>query len=254
MESLWAQFLESQSIKIKNYGVEDYVKALRDIKLRPHQTRMFEAHYYAPQHIITASQMATAMGYKNHSAANLHYGHIGKMIGQQLKPAFSPEQTVFVCATFEKPGKEWFWVMRPQLAQALENLGLVSGKSIKDDVTEPEQGLSEGRAITVNSKRYERNPIAREKCLLHYGCSCAICGVNLANIYGEVAQGYIHVHHLKQLSDISAQYQVDPIENLRPVCPNCHAIIHMRNPPFDTDEVKKLISTNSSANKCETEG
>lgn len=215
---------------------------------------MFEAHYYAPQHIITASQMATAMGYKNHSAANLHYGHIGKMIGQQLKPAFSPEQTVFVCATFEKPGKEWFWVMRPQLAQALENLGLVSGKSIKDDVTEPEQGLSEGRAITVNSKRYERNPIAREKCLLHYGCSCAICGVNLANIYGEVAQGYIHVHHLKQLSDISAQYQVDPIENLRPVCPNCHAIIHMRNPPFDTDEVKKLISTNSSANKCETEG
>lgn len=116
------------------------------------------------------------------------------------------------------------------------------------DVTAP---LFEGavRRIAVNA--YERSSAAREKCILHYGCRCAACGLTLAEKYGEAAQGLIHVHHVRQLSDVNAEYQVDPVQDLRPVCPTCHAIIHTRTPPFTVEEVTAMIEeTKNSANQA----
>jgi hypothetical protein len=77
--------------------------------------------------------------------------------------------------------------------------------------------LMEGafRSITVNA--YERNPDARRRCIAHYGPICAVCNFDFATAYGSFAEGFIHVHHLKPLSDIGKEYQVDPIGDLRPV-------------------------------------
>ena len=51
--------------------------------------------------------------------------------------------------------------------------------------------------------------------------------------------GFIHVHHLKPLSDIGGEYQVDPVKDLRPVCANCHAMIHSKKPAYTLEEIKK---------------
>ena len=61
-------------------------------------------------------------------------------------------------------------------------------------------------------------------------------------VYGERGVGFIHVHHLKPLSEISKEYEVDPIGDLRPLCPNCHAMIH-RRPEMGIEELKELIQT-----------
>ena len=53
---------------------------------------------------------------------------------------------------------------------------------------------------------------------------------------------YIHVHHLRPLSEIKASYVVDPKEDLRPVCPNCHAVIHLRKPSFTLEEVLAMLA------------
>lgn len=102
-------------------------------------------------------------------------------------------------------------------------------------------GLLEGskRRITVNA--YERNPQARRECIAHYGTSCVVCGFNFADFYGEVGEDFIHVHHLRQLADIGGEYEVDPITDLRPVCPNCHAVIHKGSPPYSIEEVKGFL-------------
>jgi Predicted restriction endonuclease len=63
----------------------------------------------------------------------------------------------------------------------------------------------------------------------------------LAEKYGEIAQGMIHVHHVTQLSEVGVEYQVDPIRDLRPVCPTCHAVIHAKSPPLTVDQVKAMI-------------
>lgn len=105
----------------------------------------------------------------------------------------------------------------------------------------PAGNYAEGaiRQITVNA--YERNAAARAACLAHHGTTCAACGVVLADVYGPVADGFIHVHHLKPLASVGNGYTVDPVADLRPVCPNCHAIIHLHDPPMTPDEVRALI-------------
>jgi 5-methylcytosine-specific restriction protein A len=58
--------------------------------------------------------------------------------------------------------------------------------------------------------------------------------------YGETMKDFIHVHHLVPLSDVGMTYQVDPIADLRPVCPNCHAVIHSVDPPLSIEEARAL--------------
>jgi 5-methylcytosine-specific restriction protein A len=112
--------------------------------------------------------------------------------------------------------------------------------SIPEDLWDADEYFEgNGQSIVVDA--YERNSDARQKCIDHYGASCIICDFSFENIYGDVGVGFIHVHHLRPLSEIGEQYQVDPIVDLRPVCPNCHAIIHRRNPAYTIDEVREIL-------------
>jgi hypothetical protein len=112
-----------------------------------------------------------------------------------------------------------------------------------DDVEEQEtKGLPEGGVIERLVNGYERNPLARQMCIKKYGTNCFICGFSFGVAYGAVVDGLIHVHHLLQLSGVGRDYKVDPIADLRPVCPNCHAVIHhRRNHAYTIEEVKSLL-------------
>lgn len=95
------------------------------------------------------------------------------------------------------------------------------------------------KSILVNS--YERNPQARKTCINAHGCSCVICNFNFSHFYGEVGHNFIHVHHLKPLADIGTEYELDAVTDLRPVCPNCHAMLHRRRPAYSIDELKAML-------------
>jgi len=99
----------------------------------------------------------------------------------------------------------------------------------------------EGAARQVLVNRYERDPSARRECIAHYGPACVVCGFSFATLYGPLAEGFIHVHHLKPLAEIGAEYVVDPVVDLRPVCPNCHAVIHLGCVTRSVDEVRQLL-------------
>ncbi len=88
---------------------------------------------------------------------------------------------------------------------------------------------------------YERSAKARQACIARYGVDCFICGFNFNSVYGDAGDGFIHVHHLKPLSEVGEKYELDPVEDLRPVCPNCHAMIHRRIPAYTIEEMKELI-------------
>jgi 5-methylcytosine-specific restriction enzyme A len=42
---------------------------------------------------------------------------------------------------------------------------------------------------------------------------------------------------LKALASVGTKYQVDPVADLRPVCPNCHALIHHREAIYSIEEM-----------------
>jgi len=104
--------------------------------------------------------------------------------------------------------------------------------------TEP---LTEGTPKAVSITLYERNPLARQQCIAHYGSDCHACGFSFGETYGETADGYIHVHHLKPISSGRGARAVDPIKDLRPICPNCHAFVHLQNPPLSIVELKRML-------------
>lgn len=103
-------------------------------------------------------------------------------------------------------------------------------------------GIKEGalRQILVNA--YERSPKARNECINHYGAICSVCNFDFEQIYGKDLGGvFIHVHHIVDLAHIGEEYEVDPIEDLLPVCPNCHAMLHKRKPAMHPDELRKIL-------------
>lgn len=99
----------------------------------------------------------------------------------------------------------------------------------------------EGAVHQIWVNRYERDVEARRKCLEYYGFDCYVCDFNFERVYGEIGRNLIHVHHLKPLSEIGKKYRLDPVKDLRPVCPNCHALIHQKTPPFSIEEIIKLL-------------
>ena len=105
---------------------------------------------------------------------------------------------------------------------------------------EVEKNLLEGAKKEVIVNSYERNPIARKKCLEYFRYNYSVCNINFEKVYGVIGKHFIHVHHLVQISNIKKEYEVNPIKDLIPVCPNCHAMLHKRNPPYSIDKLKDI--------------
>ena len=102
--------------------------------------------------------------------------------------------------------------------------------------------FSEGMVSRITVNRYERDPRARDRCIAKHGVDCSVCGFNFEARYGDVGKGYIHVHHLREVSSLGADYQIDAVEDLRPLCPNCHAMAHRRRPAYDISELKAMLT------------
>ena len=102
--------------------------------------------------------------------------------------------------------------------------------------------FSEGKPRTVTSKTYDRSPAARQACIEHYGYNCNVCGFNFEATYGKLGANYIEVHHLKQIADAGEEYLINPIEDLRPVCSNCHRVLHKTRPPTSIEELKNIAT------------
>lgn len=107
---------------------------------------------------------------------------------------------------------------------------------------EEESGLPEGAKKQVTVNKFERNKKAREECINYWKHSCSVCKMEFEDTYGEIGKGFIHVHHKIPLSEIGKSYNVDPINDLIPVCPNCHAMIHKRKPnPYTIHDIQERL-------------
>lgn len=133
--------------------------------------------------------------------------------------------------TVEKLEKTWFDFLR---TQNIHN----NPFSTYSDKT---QAFIEGSATQVLQTRYERNIYARNECLNLYGYSCSVCNFDFEKFYGNLGFKFIQVHHLTQVATIKQEYQVNPVQDLRPVCPNCHSMLHKQSPPLTIDELKEII-------------
>lgn len=100
--------------------------------------------------------------------------------------------------------------------------------------------FKEGNRVLTSAYYYERDLKARQTCIDHHGTTCCICGFNFGEQWGEIGEGFIHIHHLTPISTKKEEHVINPIEDLKPVCPNCHAMLHRTSPPYSVSELIAL--------------
>ena len=104
------------------------------------------------------------------------------------------------------------------------------------------------RSVRVSINRYERNPILRQQCLDHFGYDCQICNFSFSECYGELGEEFCHVHHIEPLSQTGGEGNLDPIKDLIPVCPNCHAMLHRKTETITPDELREILALEGETN------
>ncbi|HHT9167053.1 MULTISPECIES: HNH endonuclease [Legionella] len=112
-----------------------------------------------------------------------------------------------------------------------------------EEVKEPlSEGEVEGTALLKVVKHFERSRINRAACIEVHGTDCKICGFSFGDVFGELGDGFIHVHHVIPLSEMGAAYVLNPAKDLIPICPNCHSMLHRRKPAFLPKELIHILS------------
>lgn len=203
---------------------------------------------------MTATELARAAGYTSYSVANVQYGKFARRLCEFLGfhpdvgKSGSPTQTYVLAQSSKLRGDDWRWTMHPVVVEALllyerapgellpaERLSLYAGE-VPEGKTYWE-GAVEHRLVNAR----ERSPVARAACLDYWGTSCSVCEMDASEAYGVEAARFIHVHHLLPLSSLTEPMLTDPKEHLRPVCPNCHVVLHMTEPPTSISELRTRL-------------
>lgn len=184
------------------------------------------AYEQAREHI----RLIEEEGYKlmtfpmKYSDANKDKGGFGRAKIDGFEPRVTEKSLIRV-------GNKWY--------ASDETLGCL----LPEEVDTPEQFI-EGASKAVAVNVYERDADARAKCIKHHGYLCAVCKFDFSAFYGPIGARYIHVHHVVPLSEIGKEYALDPITDLVPVCPNCHAIIHRTRPAMSVEQLKRHLQEN----------
>lgn len=134
--------------------------------------------------------------------------------------------------------------IRGEIAKQLDELwsqatGTVFTTVEREDIPRVRtEGTKKSRLVTV----YERNSEARDECLKHHGRTCQVCEFIFEKQYGKIGEKFIHVHHKVPVSAIGQAYKINPVKDLAPVCPNCHAMLHKKTPPYQIEELKAIMN------------
>jgi 5-methylcytosine-specific restriction protein A len=139
----------------------------------------------------------------------------------------------------------------PQVAMKINNEEFINtlnstfvNDSFEEEITSPSK-VYEGAIKQILVNKYERSNIARKKCIELNGVTCAICGFNFEEKYGNIGKNYIHVHHKIPISEIKKEYLIDYKNDLIPVCPNCHAMLHrnINGKNISIEELKHFVES-----------
>ncbi len=97
------------------------------------------------------------------------------------------------------------------------------------------------RRLVLHLQRERKRSIVLNKKKQAPSLDCEICGFSFGRIYGNAASDYCEVHHLIPLSETEHNTQTR-MEDLAILCANCHRVVHLKNPPYTLDQVRRLLA------------
>lgn len=233
---------------MKKLSKDEYKKALQDKNvLKGKSLELLTRLNDAISCGATAKEISNIFGYSDFPPVNSIIGKLGKRVHKSINPK-STIGNWNTIAEGKQTERGFVWVLRKELRDALLELEMIDHeekKAFPEEVSK-DMRFAEGsvKKITVNA--YERNQTARKLCIKYQGSICKVCNFDFEKVYGAIGKGFIHVHHIYDLAKAPKNYQVDPAKDLVPVCPNCHAMLHSKQPAILVENLRKSLRSISS--------
>ncbi len=221
--------------QIENLTVDDYITAFRQLRERISNSDLLilEAHYKSPNFDMTATQLANRVGFKNHSAANLHYGRLAdKFLKFFNIDSFNIKLDILVY--LDKYDNEWHWILRPNVIQALKVLNWFGNPSnVLQEAELLEAGFESPKGTVRESITQSRigQDKFREK-LIEYWQGCSVTGCKQIEL--------LRASHIKPWRDSSDVERLDSYNGLL-LIPNLDSCFELGLISF-TDEGRIIIS------------
>lgn len=180
----------------------------------------------------------------------LYYRRLAEQFGR-VEGAFE-RRMQNISYLLDSRGLKWLQGLKPQEnvganvePRLVEFLGelfaeLAPTQTFPEDVGDL-PGVIEGAKKQIVVNAYERDSTAKLRCIKRWDCVCVVCKFDFHAVYGDLGKGFIHVHHLKPIHTIGEEYVLDPENDLRPVCPNCHAMLHRKKDVLSIEELVGLL-------------
>lgn len=105
------------------------------------------------------------------------------------------------------------------------------------------EGELRSRTAEYRKRSCELRNAAIETYTMQGRILCAVCNFEYAAAYPSLGDGYIQIHHLKPVSFMRGEQlsMAEALENVRPLCANCHQMAHRRQPPLPIDELRSIL-------------
>jgi len=112
--------------------------------------------------------------------------------------------------------------------------------------------ISEGQNKIIETKSYQRSNELRNIAIEHYTqngrIKCKACCFDFEDFYGEYGRGFIEIHHQKPVfmfDENELERTIDnALQNVIPICPNCHRMVHKKRTTYLTfEELKSYINS-----------
>jgi predicted HNH restriction endonuclease len=238
-------------------SADDFVSYLKAHPLSDHQRDLLLAHYAAPNHAARTIEIAQALGIAV-QAVHATYGHLGRRIETDLDLEM-PEEAI--------PTQVFSWIepadgfhdlrLHDAVVEAIEKLGWAREARIRfreayESEADPEAAPSryfEGRAREAQRIERARNGRARQECVDSQGTVCTACGFDFAAFYGQRGEGFIEVHHVRPMGESGGEREIDPQKELRPVCSNCHRMLHRFGETISIEKLQELIRAQATRDR-----
>lgn len=97
-----------------------------------------------------------------------------------------------------------------------------------------EQSWAEGARSETRLSKAERDPLIRRAALRHYGLQCRACDLRASEAHAAM----IEIHHLDPIAEGERRTK---LEDVIPLCRNCHALAHTEGPPVPVERLREIV-------------
>ncbi len=249
--------LERTSEGSTTLSIGRFREAFERINLSEGERALLTAIHASINHEANSREIARSLGYQGLAPVNRILGVIAKKILVELDlrtDSSDGSRAHHLLVLVDRIAREdtIVWRMKSEVARALELCG-IADPLVDWAPASDEKPVGSGNSYLEGSRKlvsvnvYERSRKARSECIAAHGTKCTVCSFDFESAYGDIGKGYIHVHHLTPQSQLKCEYSINPVVDLRPVCPNCHAMLHSSVRTLSIEELSDLVRSRSSA-------